>query len=633
MRQPPVKSSEKGSVGNNIKGHLLPLLVFMPALVYSNELRDYALIPRYLLLCLFSLGFTGLLLTRRVWAGECAILRITSVRVLLFIWLIASIVSGLRSDLIGEYLFDVHRFGLYVLFFLALSSALKDIRNTEPLLKMGVVVTLLICGIAVWQFLHHDATVRVAGMSQVTGLMSNKNLLSEFLVLTVPFCAISMFVLPSLWRYIGAIALISGIVCVMTLLGRAAWLGLLIMTSYAGFTHLFLRSKQQSGIEPRRILLAIILPITFLCALFISIDHWSDGHLTRRLISVFDVLKGSENIRLRMWDLTWEMIKESPVLGIGLGDWKIAIQEAGLTASAVKFIARPHNDYVSLMCETGMFGGLAYMGCITVSLVQLVRNGLRHPENRLYMVASASLLAFAVTSFFSFPLERVEHSVIMLFCLAVADSGSRAIEVPMGAFGRGALIFLLAAMSISAFTIGIGRYQGEKHMKVAMEARLRGDWASVLAATDKINVFLYPIEPATTPVKWYSGIAHFQMNRPQMALKDFEAAYAVNPGHIHVLNNLATCHAMNGDLSVAIKLYSKAIVIYPGFADAIANLVAVYLHLGEYDEAMNVIWRSSLKRKDALSDILNELVETASEPNGTEMNEKLSALITSIKKQ
>jgi len=86
------------------------------------------------------------------------------------------------------------------------------------------------------------------------------------------------------------------------------------------------------------------------------------------------------------------------------------------------------------------------------------------------------------------------------------------------------------------------------------------------------------MDPASTPLPWYRGIANFSLGNTAEALEDFKKAYRIHPYHIHVLNNLGTCYALSGDYQTASKYYKKAIAISPGFIEAVDNLKSVSLN-------------------------------------------------------
>jgi Flp pilus assembly protein TadD len=67
-------------------------------------------------------------------------------------------------------------------------------------------------------------------------------------------------------------------------------------------------------------------------------------------------------------------------------------------------------------------------------------------------------------------------------------------------------------------------------------------------------------------------MANFSLGNRAEALEDFKCACLAHPFHIHSLNNVGTCYALNGDRENAIKAYRKALTLSHGFQDALENL-------------------------------------------------------------
>jgi tetratricopeptide (TPR) repeat protein len=95
----------------------------------------------------------------------------------------------------------------------------------------------------------------------------------------------------------------------------------------------------------------------------------------------------------------------------------------------------------------------------------------------------------------------------------------------------------------------------------------------------------------STPLPWYSGSAHYKLGSYKKALADFQAAYQLNPHHMHVVNNLATLHQKTGSTDSAIYYYKKALSLSPKFTAAALNLAALYYNQNQYQKALRAIRR------------------------------------------
>lgn len=208
------------------------LVVLAPALICSFELLDMALIPRFLLLGFFAICFLLFEIFKKGLTEKKTMIRITPIRVLLAMWAVATVVSGISAALMGEYLFEAARICLYLLLFVLLVQLLEKGLNEKLFLKATVLLAIGLCSIGISQFYRYEAFVTIHGMAKVTGLMTNKNLFSEYLAMVLPFVILAFFILRSYWKWLSALALIGSSIFISILLARSAWVALFISGTF-----------------------------------------------------------------------------------------------------------------------------------------------------------------------------------------------------------------------------------------------------------------------------------------------------------------------------------------------------------------------------------------------------------------
>jgi O-antigen ligase len=83
-----------------------------------------------------------------------------------------------------------------------------------------------------------------------------------------------------------------------------------------------------------------------------------------RALTMFDALsrRGDQNIatRLVLWDISWEVFKEHPLLGVGMGDYTIEA-ERHLRERRVTTTVDSHNIYLHLLATRGLVGFLPFV--------------------------------------------------------------------------------------------------------------------------------------------------------------------------------------------------------------------------------------------------------------------------------
>ncbi len=337
--------------------------------------------------------------------------------------------------------------------------------------------------------------------------------------------------------------------------------------------------------------------------------------------------------RVLLWKKTLRMIRENPVLGVGPGQWKIVLPRYGRLerwrdtdeGPGEVWFQRPHNDYLWVLAETGVPGLLCYLLFFLTLIVYTLRIVFRCEDREkiiFFLFMLFGITGYMVISFFSFPKERIVHTIfLMLMGACVVGEGLR--DRGEGGQGRGAgqrdrgkeqgdrgkgqgqargmPVFLgmtarhvHLAIMVGAFfcmVFGYARLDAEIHVKKAISAREAGQWEEVISEIDQAGSRFYTMDPFSTPIFWYRGLAEFSLGNTGKALEDFKKAYVIHPYHIHVLNNLGTCHALNGDHENAVICYQKALAIFPEFHEARRNLNRITsrretghptLHLGEH---------------------------------------------------
>ena len=141
--------------------------------------------------------------------------------------------------------------------------------------------------------------------------------------------------------------------------------------------------------------------------------------------------------KVRSWDwwVGWEMFKESPVVGVGLGNYKL-----NFLASKAEFVATPrgedfdfyiqraaqaHNDYVQALAELGILGGLAILGFMAVLAVSfwLRIRRMKDEDKRLELLLLAcGIIPVFVHALVSFPAHLPASSLMFISIIGIAFS-------------------------------------------------------------------------------------------------------------------------------------------------------------------------------------------------------------------
>ena len=128
------------------------------------------------------------------------------------------------------------------------------------------------------------------------------------------------------------------------------------------------------------------------------------------------------------WGNTLFMIKEHPLRGVGLGNWRFSyplFMHRYAKDSCFNFrvqVLKTHNDYLQIAAECGL-GAVFIFLCLWGRQFYLVgKSSHRSTDEYLHYPLFCSLLAFSVIMMFSFPLELGYTRMYLFYLLALGES-------------------------------------------------------------------------------------------------------------------------------------------------------------------------------------------------------------------
>jgi len=176
---------------------------------------------------------------------------------------------------------------------------------------------------------------------------------------------------------------------------------------------------------------AIILAIVILLGLIIAIPN----PIGKRLISSFDLNEGSNQGRIETWKNSIEVVKNNPVLGVGLGGYSLEIKPSANYREPIY----SHNIYLDIAAETGILNSLIWAGIILAAVSSFLKKRKNADDLKyIYIAMAAGLTAFSVHSFFETALfsARVLPLVIILVALSASDYKNK-VYLRSSPFGKG----------------------------------------------------------------------------------------------------------------------------------------------------------------------------------------------------
>ncbi len=136
--------------------------------------------------------------------------------------------------------------------------------------------------------------------------------------------------------------------------------------------------------------------------------------ISQRFLSSWDLKEGSNQGRLVMWQKAAEVITENPLLGVGIGNYPLAVSSLATYRDPIY----AHNTYLDIAVETGLPNMLVWIGLLVVSMVSFWKKAKRE---RLFFFALVGLVIFASHSL----VETAIYSPVVLTLFLIILSFSQ----------------------------------------------------------------------------------------------------------------------------------------------------------------------------------------------------------------
>lgn len=475
----------------------------------------------------------------------------------------------------------------------------------------GLILALLgLFQLAGWGFLD------IPGNVIPYGTLGNRNIYISALVLTLPFSAYFFLCaekFPS--RAFAILAFCMSLLVILFSGMRTAWLAIFVGVIIVLFILISFRKNLIISLNP---LMHKALKILFIFLMIASAGFYvfTDSSGTNARNSSSETLNvNSINERRVLWRSSLLMIRDYPINGVGLNNWKIILPDYGLTylppeaRKAEMHFQRPENDFLWVFAETGIIGGLFYLAIFVFSFIgalRFIQQSVSFADKVFGFTLLFGCVLYTVISFFGFPRERtfltIEHAFMLASLISVFEPSVKSIR----RFKIHSLVFCTfsALGLIAAFRV----YEGERQTARIIEARLLNHQKDVIDFGNRALASGYSMDPTSTPIAFYLGVAEFSQNNVTEATVWFEKAYQLNPNHLHVLNNLATCRSIQGKNNEALDLLLRVLEISPDFQEAIINLSAHYYSTNNYNRACYYFFRARKDNQSPLYQQLDQLI-------------------------
>lgn len=404
------------------KGILIFFLILYIAVGFlpSFEAID-KVAPQFLYLSILNLTSTFFLLskgyTKSFFNQKEPLIKI--ILILLTLYGIWGMTSSLHAVNVSEVLIESSRVFIYVI---SLLNIYLLIVNSEiQFISIALIISTVLIVESLWVLntffdLNSQNTLTERNL-ELRSFTGNINLTAFTMVLKTPFLIYCLFYFKR-FQFILRLLFIFLVTSTIYLLGsRGANLTLLIiivtLTSLSLFKNSFFDKKFALGVF-----------ITFFISIGLNTLQFRDSKGLNFLQRTTTFNDQSTNERLLFYKNAIESIKENPIKGIGIGNWKMAsIKFEGPDMDTYRVAYHVHNDFLEVTAELGIIGFFLFYGVyvfLIIGYYNFFKLNIANENKQIGLILILGHIVYLADSFLNFPFTRPVMQIPHLLLIALS---------------------------------------------------------------------------------------------------------------------------------------------------------------------------------------------------------------------
>lgn len=249
------------------------------------------------------------------------------------------------------------------------------------------------CGVAFIQRAGglHVGPVHIGAEHRVSSTLFTMTFAGILCQIIVFAAAMAAAPLKTRWRALITAAAVMMFAALLLTMTRGAWIAV-----FAGLVAVCVLLRS------RALALATVLAIA---VMFLYTHHYRNDQGRTLSVDTFATEHADRNVatRLVLWDISWKMFLEHPLLGVGMGDYSREAEKR-LAERHVRTTVDSHNIYLQILATRGLVGFIpfvAYWMVLVMTLWKLARRAVKGSLARHYAIgalgATAAVLVGALT--------------------------------------------------------------------------------------------------------------------------------------------------------------------------------------------------------------------------------------------
>ena len=306
---------------------------------------------------------------------------------------------------------------------------LSKIPNRFRLISV-VLTSFLFLEIVVYynQFLYQIATADAFNSLALKAFSGNKNIAAASIVIKLPFALYLLITSKKLWLKIVLFLMLSlGFIALTIIYARAALLSSTLITVLFVFYQVYLFFFKDRSLKKLIYNSAfIVLPFTvaFFSSELLSSSLKTNSYLDR--VETIGLTRQASSGRFDYWSSAFQSFVENPVIGSGLGNFKIKSISYGadyIHGYTVPYHA--HNDFIHSATELGIIGFITYLGTFLILAFYLFKLFQRSTSNKQLgvFILFLALVGYGFDAMFNFPVARplMQSALVLIVALIVSE--------------------------------------------------------------------------------------------------------------------------------------------------------------------------------------------------------------------
>jgi len=471
---------------------------------------------------------------------------------------------------------------LLLLFYLILRSVNVNNFRFDPVAWTISAIALIQASIGLLQYFDlfpWTSNLYQGFETRVTGTVGGANVLGGLLAVSLPFVYYCVAKSVREWRLLWIIAFVIIFIALILTKSRGAWIaGFAGLVVYYGS---FLAGLFKS-MWIKRWTLLIATPIVLLA-------------LSLSFAAIYNLNSASADGRLFIWSVTWDMIQDHFITGVGYGNFGLhwldyqgayfAQDLSGKSHSLAVSLTSAHSQYMQILAETGIVGLLIFFGFIATLLFNVRRKfrTLVHVDSQFLVVLISALFTLLIHGIVEdvlvgLPLEIIFFLIIAMLALMISESSLKNKGCqPYKFFWMQILFVPVFVLSIRS---GYQEVRGELLWKQGRELAQVGMWEQGIEKYKKASEFL----PDNSELEFCLGAAYAKIGQARHAIQHLSAS---KKGFIDKNQFIALGKAYldNGDYDHAEKSLRQVLRYYPKLLSPHFWLSRVYFEQGYIERA------------------------------------------------